>query len=74
MECTVLFTDEFEAWWDALDIEEQISVEAVVELLEARGIALGSPYSSKVCDQQTRTDARIADSAPRASVPGSLRL
>ena len=26
MECTVLFTDEFEEWWNGLGIEEQESV------------------------------------------------
>jgi hypothetical protein len=26
MECSVLFTDEFESWWNSLSIEEQESV------------------------------------------------
>ncbi len=44
----VLFTAEFETWWDGLSEEEQVSVNAVVGLLETLGVALGSPHSSKV--------------------------
>jgi hypothetical protein len=44
----VLFTDEFETWWDGLSETEQESVNTVVLLLEARGVALGYPHSSKV--------------------------
>ena len=39
----VLFTDEFEAWWDGLSAEEQTSINAVVLLLEQHGVALASP-------------------------------
>jgi len=31
MECPVLFTDEFEQWWNGLSIEEQESVTYSVE-------------------------------------------
>jgi hypothetical protein len=48
----VLFTDEFEAWWDGLSAEEQTGINAVVLLLEQQGVALGSPYSSKVFGSQ----------------------
>ena len=33
----VEYTDEFEAWWKRLSEEEQISIDASVRLLEARG-------------------------------------
>ena len=33
MECSVLFTDEFESWWNSLSIEEQESVTYSVDLL-----------------------------------------
>jgi hypothetical protein len=33
MECSVLFTDEFECWWNSLSIEEQESVTYSVDLL-----------------------------------------
>lgn len=44
----VEFTDEFGAWWDELSEEEQESVRAIVELLQARGPFLGYPYSSDI--------------------------
>lgn len=44
----VLFTDEFEIWWDALTAEEQGSINATVILLATHGVALGYPHSSKV--------------------------
>ena len=44
----VEFTDEFEAWWDTLTEDEQASVTSSVELLEARGPALGFPHSSGI--------------------------
>ena len=48
MEWTVEYTDEFEGWWDSLHEDEQASVAAMVELLEARGPQLPYPYSSGV--------------------------
>jgi hypothetical protein len=48
VECEVLFTDEFGAWWDGLTTEEQDAVDRVVGLLEMRGTALGFPYSSGI--------------------------
>ena len=48
MECEVLFTDEFEAWWNSLDIPEQTRVNATILMLQEQGIALGYPYSSKI--------------------------
>jgi len=39
----VLFSDEFEGWWNGLTMEEQTSVNAVVLLLEQHGVALASP-------------------------------
>lgn len=44
----VEYTDEFEAWWDALTEAEQIDVAATVGLLEAQGPTLGYPHSSAV--------------------------
>jgi len=48
----VLFTDEFEVWWNGLSAEEQISVNASVLLLEEQGVSLGFPHSSKVAGSQ----------------------
>ena len=36
-------TDQFEAWWDTLSLDEQRAVTAAVELLERDGPALGRP-------------------------------
>ena len=44
----VLFTDEFETWWNGLSIDEQVSINASVMLLEAQGVNLGFPHSSKI--------------------------
>lgn len=41
----VEYTDEFEAWWDSLDEEEQVSVAASVELLRQLGPQLPRPHA-----------------------------
>ena len=48
MECSVLFTDEFESWWNSLSIEEQESVTYSVDLLARLGIELKFPHSSGI--------------------------
>lgn len=42
------YTDEFETWWETLSEAEQIDIDAVVRLLEARGPQLPFPYSSGI--------------------------
>jgi len=42
----VLGTDEFESWFLGLSTADADAVARVVGLLEARGLALGFPYSS----------------------------
>ena len=44
----MLFTDEFESWWNTLSIEEQESVTYSVDLLARFGIELKFPHSSGV--------------------------
>ena len=44
----VEYTDQFQGWWEALDDSEQVSVAAVVGLLEERGPSLPHPYTSGV--------------------------
>jgi hypothetical protein len=46
--CDIEFTDEFNGWWNGLTVEEQDSVARIVQLLEAKGLALGHPYSSQI--------------------------
>lgn len=48
MSWEVEYTDEFEAWWLALDAEAQVSVAAVVEVLAELGPSLSFPYSSDI--------------------------
>jgi hypothetical protein len=48
MPSQVEYTDAFEAWWSGLDVEEQVSVAAVVEVLAEMGPSLSFPYSSDV--------------------------
>jgi len=44
----VEYTDEFEAWWGGLQVEEQRAITAAVELLERDGPALGRPIVDTV--------------------------
>jgi hypothetical protein len=44
----VEYTDEFGAWWETLDEGEQVSVAAVVQLLEIKGPQLPYPYCSGI--------------------------
>jgi hypothetical protein len=48
MECEVIYTDEFEAWWDNLTESEQNDVAICVTVLESKGVTLGSPLSSAI--------------------------
>jgi hypothetical protein len=41
-------TDDFDAWWETLDEDEQEDVAAIVTVLEERGPQLPHPYSSGV--------------------------
>ena len=44
----VEFTDEFERWWKTLDIDEQQSLAASVELLRELGPQLSRPHADTV--------------------------
>ncbi|HKH43482.1 MAG TPA: type II toxin-antitoxin system RelE/ParE family toxin [Thermoanaerobaculia bacterium] len=44
----VLGTTEFEEWFLDLDARDTVAVVRMVGLLEARGLALGFPYSSAI--------------------------
>jgi len=44
----VVATDEFEEWFDQLDERDTEAVSRLVGLLEAKGVALGYPYSSSI--------------------------
>ena len=44
----VVATDEFKGWYDSLGETENEAVTRVVDLLEARGVALGFPHSSAI--------------------------
>lgn len=44
----VEYTDEFERWWEKLVEAEQVSIAAIVGLLENLGPKLGFPYSSGI--------------------------
>jgi hypothetical protein len=48
MQWNVEYTDEFEQWWLGLSQQEQVSLSATVELLEALGPQLPYPHSSAV--------------------------
>ena len=44
----VITTDEFRAWYEALDVQANEAVVRSVTLLEERGVALGFPNSSAI--------------------------
>jgi hypothetical protein len=44
----IVVTDEFRAWYEALEASDQDAVRRVVNLLEHRGVGLGEPYSSSI--------------------------
>lgn len=44
----VIALDEFVAWFEDLSEQDNASVVRVVDLLEARGVALGFPHSSAI--------------------------
>ncbi len=44
----VEFTDEFELWWNGLDGDEQVSVDASVRLLQSLGPSLARPYADTI--------------------------
>ncbi len=44
----VVGTDEFEAWYLSVDAQDQDAVDYVVDLLIAKGVTLGFPYSSAI--------------------------
>jgi hypothetical protein len=48
----VAYTEEFEAWWSTLSIEEQEEVAAKVELLEERGPLLSRPHADIICSSR----------------------
>lgn len=48
MPCQVEFSDEFEAWWDGLNADEQVSVDFYVTLLEDFGIGLKRPFADTI--------------------------
>ena len=48
MKWDVEYTDEFEAWWVRLSEDEQVSVAAIVGLLEIHGPRLAHPHSSSI--------------------------
>ena len=41
-------TDEFTGWYDGLNEDDNDAVTRIVDLLEARGLTLGFPYSSDI--------------------------
>jgi len=48
MSWEIEYKDEFEEWWLGLTEEEQISVDATVQLLEERGPQLPFPHNSGI--------------------------
>lgn len=52
MATELLVTDDFKGWYEPLSLEEQTSIDPIVELLAEKGVALDYPYSSKINDSR----------------------
>jgi hypothetical protein len=52
-------TEEFEEWFLALGEKEAAAVARVVGLLEAKGVALGFPYSSEIKGAEAIRELRV---------------
>ncbi len=50
----VEYTDQFEAWWETLGIDEQRALTAAVQLLERDGPALGRPLVDTIKSSRHR--------------------
>lgn len=50
----VLYTDEFEGWWNSLTAEEQETVDHDVNILREKGVALSFPRSSGISSSKHR--------------------
>ncbi|MEA2255574.1 MAG: hypothetical protein QOG35_1619 [Solirubrobacteraceae bacterium] len=66
----VEYTDEFEAWWNTLAIEQQVAVDARVQLLAQRGPALKRPVVGEI--KGSSYDPHMKELVVEAS--GSLRI
>lgn len=44
----VEYTDLFEGWWQHLSEDQQVALDAMVQVLEQHGPALGPPYSVEI--------------------------
>jgi hypothetical protein len=70
----VEYTEEFEVWWDALTVAEQIDVDAAVRLLESKGPNLGVSAEFVNPSFQARPYARAAHPTSGAALSGVVRL
>ncbi|MGH9600713.1 MAG: type II toxin-antitoxin system RelE/ParE family toxin [Terracidiphilus sp.] len=59
MPVQVVVTNEFVEWWNSLTAPEQVSVDAVVRLLEAVGVLLGFPHTSAIAGSKKLRELRI---------------
>jgi hypothetical protein len=55
----VLVTDEFKKWYQLLSDPDAEAVARVVDLLEAKGISLGFPYSSDIKGSKQLRELRV---------------
>lgn len=70
----VEYTDEFESWWVGLNEEEQIDIDAVVGLLEAKGPYLPYPYSSDIKGASYGVLRELRVSAKASPIESSMPL
>lgn len=65
----VEFTDEFEEWWETLDVDQQAALGLRIDLLESRGPDLGRPSVDRISGSRHHNMKEL-----RASEGGALRV
>jgi hypothetical protein len=69
----VVTTDEFAGWYEELPVADASAVDRVVGLLEARGIALGHPYSSELFGSCAFSQAAVPSESFMRLIRGATR-
>jgi hypothetical protein len=65
---SVEYTDEFEAWWNSLTLEQQEEIQAKVELLEQRGPVLPRPHSDVIKSSRHANMKELRGSVDKAQL------
>ncbi len=70
----VEYTDEFETWWNTLSVEEQVEINARVELLEEHGPTLPRPYADVITSSRHSNMKELRGKVEGTAFAGSVRI